>query len=399
VSTLAAATTLRGLPEAIAALAVGGTALLLAFASLTRPAARLARWPLASALLGGGWIALACGVALGPIGSGLLRRDSVTGLEPLGQVCLAWIGLLVGLQMKGSLFAAVPNSLLRWIAIDAITSFAGAGLIAWLCLRTAAPSADLRTLWPVVAMIGAATIGWSGELRSLHGLDTRAARISALIQGGAGLGSAIAVVASDLITLAPTGSQSLVTTLAIAAAALVALRATLGLETGHQGRLTLALLGTLALVAGAAAIAGASALPGAFLLGMAITNLRGGAMRKLERLVAESEPAVAAVFFLLTGILLSRSAGWWPWMIAGGLVALRILAKPIVARVALGSAWDEPGALRLQPAPVRQAPIAIAIAVSTLLVHDTGVERGCLLALVMSGLASAVLPLLWRARP
>ena len=98
-TTLASATTLRGLPEAIAALAVGGTALLLAFASLTRPAARLARWPLASALLGGGWIALACGVALGPLGAGLLRRESVAELEPLGQLCLAWIGLLVGIQL------------------------------------------------------------------------------------------------------------------------------------------------------------------------------------------------------------------------------------------------------------------------------------------------------------
>jgi hypothetical protein len=222
--------------------------------------------------------------------------------------------------------------------------------------------------------------------------------MAALIQGGAGLGSAIAIVASDLITLAPSGSHSIVTTLAIAAAALLALRATLGTDTGNQGRLTLALLGTLALVSGAAAIAGSSALPGAFLLGMAITNLRGGAMRRLERLVAESEPAVAAVFFLLTGILLGGSVGWWPWMIAGGLLTLRIVAKPLVARIALGAAWDEPGALRLQPAPVRQAPIAIAIAVATLLVHDTSVERGCLAALVISGLSSAVLPLLWRAR-
>ncbi len=397
-NTLASATTLRGLPEAIAALAVGGTALLLAFLSLTRPAARLARWPLASALLGGGWIALACGVALGPLGAGLLRRESVAELEPLGQMCLAWIGLLVGMQMKGTLLAAVPTPLLRWITLDAVVSFVGAATVSWWALRTAAPQVDLRVMWPLLAMIGAASIGWSGELRSLHGLDARASGVPALIQGGAGLGSAIAIVASDLVTLKPGGSASLITTLAIAAAATVALRATLGTETGNQGRLTLALLGTLALVAGAAALAGASTLPGAFLLGMAITNLRGGSMRRMERLVAESEPAVAAVFFLLSGIILGRTPGWWPWIIAGGLLFVRIVAKPIVARIALGDAWDQPGARRLRPAPVRQAPIAVALAVAALLAHDTVAERGCLLALVLCGLGSGVLPLLWRAR-
>ena len=131
---------------------------------------------------------------------------------------------------------------------------------------------------------------------------------------------------------------------------------------------------------------------------MAITNLRGGSMRRMERLVAESEPAVAAVFFLLSGIILGRTPGWWPWMIAGGLLFVRIVAKPVVARIALGSAWEEPGAHRLRAAPVRQAPIAVALAVAALLAHDTVAERGCLLALVLCGLGSGVLPLLWRAR-
>ena len=397
-SAAASATALGGLPQAIAALAVGGTALMLAFASLTRPAARLARWPLASALLGGGWIALACGVALGPMGVGVLRRDSVVELEPLGQVCLAWIGLLVGMQMKSSLLAAVPAPLARWVVMDSIVSFAGAATIAWLTLRMAAPTVPLRTLWPMLATIGAASIGWSGELRSLHGLDARAGRVAAWIQGGAGLGSAIAVVASDLISVSPTGPNSLVTTLTIAIAATLALRSTLGTQPGSQGRLTLALLGTLALVAGAAAMTGSSPLPGAFLLGMAITNLRGGSMRRLERLVSESEPAVAAVFFLLAGIILGDTAGSWPWLIAGGLLLLRIVAKPLVAGIVLGDAWNEPGAARLRPAPVRQAPIAIALTMAALLMHDTGLERGCLLALVLSGLGSGVLPLLWRSR-
>jgi hypothetical protein len=393
---------LGGFPAAVAALVVGGTAMLLAFASLTRPAARLARWPLASALLGGGWIALACGLACGAtldqFGPEFARREAILELRPLGQLGLAWIGLLVGLQMKGTLLSAVPQPLWRWVAIDACASFAGGAAIAFLLLRMAAPGIGLGMAWSAIALVGAATIGWSGELRSLHGLDTRAARATALIRAGAGLGSALAIVASDLIAMSPEGARSLWATLAISGAAALALRATLGAEQGSQGRLTLALLGTLALVAGAAAHVGSSPLPGAFLLGMVITNLRGGSMRRLERLVSESEPAVAAVFFLLAGILLTRVPGWWPWMIAGSLVCMRIAIKPLIAHLALADAWNEQGARRLRAAPMRQAPIAVALAVAALLSRDSGVERGMLLALVAAGVGSGVLPLLWRAR-
>ena len=90
-----AAAALGGVSHAMAALAIGATALLLAFVSLSRPAARLARWPLASALLGGGWIALLAGTLLGPGGFGLLHRESLIELRPLTQLGLAWIGLLV----------------------------------------------------------------------------------------------------------------------------------------------------------------------------------------------------------------------------------------------------------------------------------------------------------------
>jgi hypothetical protein len=47
---------------------------------------------------------------------------------------------------------------------------------------------------------------------------------------------------------------------------------------------------------------------------------------------------------------------------------------------------------------VRQAPIAIALGVAALQSHDGSVERGILLALTAVGLASGVLPLLWRSR-
>lgn len=387
----------QGVSHAMAAMAIGATALLLAFVSLSRPAARLARWPLASALLGGGWIALLAGTLLGPGGFGLLHRESLIELRPLTQLGLAWIGLLVGLQMKRSLLALVPTPLWRWIAVDAVISFITVAAWTFLVLW-AAPSSTLRTIWPIASLAGAASIGWSGELRSLRGLDARAVRVAALVQAGAGLGSVLAIVLSDLISFSPEGSRSLVATMLVAAVAGTSLRAVLGSQVGSDGRLTLALLATLSLVAGAAAAMDATPLPGAFLLGMIVTNTQGGSMRRMERLVSESEPAVAAIFFLLAGVLLDGVNMGWPWLIAGGMLLVRLVAKPLIATVTVGQAWKEPGAARLRSASVRQAPIAIALGVAALQSHDGSAERGILLALSAVGLASSVLPLLWRSR-
>ena len=97
-------------------------------------------------------------------------------------------------------------------------------------------------------------------------------------------------------------------------------------------------------------------------------------------------------------ILLQGGLGWWPWALAGALTALRLALKPIAAIVALGHRWNEPGASRLRAAPVRQAPIAIVLAVASLQAHDTPMLRAALLALSVTGVACVVLPLLWRPR-
>jgi Kef-type K+ transport system membrane component KefB len=383
-----------GLAQAFATLAAGGTALLLAFLSLTRPAARLARWPLASALVGGGWLALAAGLVLGPGGTGLLRNQALVELRPLTQLGLAWVGLLVGLQMRRDLVAAVPNTLWRWVITDAAVAFLAGAAVTVACLRSLTPDMELSRLWPVASLAGAACIGWSGELRSLRGLDVRAPQVAAWMQAGAGLGSALAIIASDLVTMSPRGSQGLFAVLAIAGAAALSLRTVLGPQSGQDGRLILALVATLATVAGAGAAMDASPMTGAFLLGLVVANLRGGPMRRMERLVSESEPAVAAIFFMLAGVMLGGVGGRWPWVLAGALLAARILLKPLVAWWALGTRWREPGAGKLRAGTLRQAPIAVALAVAAVQVHDTTTERGLLLTVVLVGVSSGLLPLL-----
>ncbi|MGA1266256.1 MAG: hypothetical protein ACO32J_03635 [Phycisphaerales bacterium] len=384
--------------RAIAVMIVATVALLLAFLSITRPAARLARRPLASALRGGGWLALLAGLLLGPGGFELLQRGSVLELRPLTQLGLAWIGFLVGLQLKRSLVAAIPALLWRWVAADAVVSMVVGTLAAGAVLAWASGTTDVGLLWPAASLVGAASIGWSGELRSLRGFDTRAPDVAAMVRAGAGLCTAVAVVIADIASSDFHESRWLVTTVAVVAAATLSLRAVLGRNVIPDGGIILALLATLALVAGAAAAIQTGPILGGFLLGGVITNLRGGSMRRMERLVMESEPAVAAIFFLLAGVLLGGADGAWPWVLAACMVGIRCTLKPVVASRVPAWLWQRPGAARMQSAVVRQAPIAVALAVAAAIDRYAMTERGVLTAVVISGMASTVLPLLWRRR-
>lgn len=383
--------------RAIAVMIVATAALLLAFLSVTRPAARLARRPLASALLGGGWLALLAGLLLGPGGFELLRPGSVLELRPLTQLGLAWIGFLVGLQLKRSLVTAVPPLLWRWVLVDAAASLLVGTLLGGAVLMWASGARDWTATWPCAALAGAATIGWSGELRSLRGFDASSPHVAAMVRAGAGLCTVVALVMGGLATTDLTESKWIVATIAVVIAAAVSLRAALGGRVVADGGIILALLATLSLVAGAAAAIVTGPLLGAFLLGMVVTNMPGGSMRRMERLVMESEPAVAAIFFLLAGVLLG-GVGDWPWVLALAMVGGRLVLKPWIASRVPATLWRDAASSRMQAAVVRQAPIAVALAVAAVMSRYAETERGVLLAVVITGMASTVMPLLWRGR-
>jgi Kef-type K+ transport system membrane component KefB len=397
--------------HALSALTIGAIAFGLASLSLTRHAVKLLRHPVAAALIGGGWVALAAGALLGPLGCNVLKDDSLLELRPLLQLGLAWIGFLVGLQLKRSVLAQVPGSLWRWIALDAAVSVVGGGAVAACILRPTAPDGALGTLWIPCALVACATVGWSGELRSLRGLDARAPQLATLIHAGAGLGSAAAVLlygvaalqASDAAAGASSldaahGALGLLITAAVSLVAAAAIHAALRLESWSDGRIIATLVGALAFVAGVATALHGSPMLGACLLGAIITNKSSGALRRLERLVAESEVAVASMFFLLAGAMLSPSTDLRPWWIAAALLALRGAVKSPVARACSGAAWPEPGARAMHVAPVRQAPIAIVLAAAALIERSDPSRRGALMALAACGVASHLIPLLWRAR-
>jgi Kef-type K+ transport system membrane component KefB len=138
---------------------------------------------------------------------------------------------------------------------------------------------------------------------------------------------------------------------------------------------------------------------GACALGVMIANMRSGAMRKLERVITGSETAVASIFFLLAGAMVNPIVAWWPWIIAALVLAFRVVFKVPTTRLFSGNTWIERGADSIHFATIRQAPIAIPLAIASLLERTDNVQSTMLLVVATVGVFSNVIPLLWKRQP
>ncbi len=393
----------------ISALAIGALAFGLASLALTRKAAKISRIPIAAALIGGGWVFFAVGLLIGPIGIDLLKLDLLTELRPLLQIGLAWIGLLVGLQAKRSIMAQIPGSLWKWIAVDCLASVIVGVFITGIVLLWIAPQASYGALCLPCVLIGCATIGWTAELRSLRGLDARSPLLATLTQAGAGLAVILAITIHGIVSLYVTtieggiitpnfgqGSIGLISTMFVAGVCAMTMRLLLQQESWNDGRIIVSLIGTLALIAGVSTVLDGSPMFGACVLGVMIANMRSGAMRRLERVITGSETAIASILFLLAGAIVDPIAAWWPWIIAAIVLTFRVVFKVPLARVYSGNTWLERGSNNIHFATIRQAPIAIALAIASLLELNNSAQRVMLLVLAIVGVLSNIIPLLWR---
>ena len=395
--------------RALSVLAIGALVFGLASLALTRRAAKFSRIPIVAALIGGGWMFFGVGLLLGPIGFHFLTNESLTELRPLLQLGLAWIGLLVGLQAKRAIMAQVPAVLWKWIAVDCVASVCTGVIITAVTLIWIAPEATWGALCFPCVLIGCATIGWTAELRSLRGLDARSPRLGTLTQAGAGLAVIIAITIHGIVSLNTSvlsdgtialnlgwGSLGFIITLLVAGVCAMAMRLLLQRESWNDGRIIVSLIGTLALIAGVATVLDGSPMFGACALGVMIANMRSGAMRKLERVITGSETAVASIFFLLAGAMVNPIVAWWPWIIAVIVLAFRVVFKVPVTRIFSGNMWIERGADSVHFATIRQAPIAIPLAIASLLERTDSVQSAMLLVLAIIGVMSNVIPLLWK---
>ena len=395
--------------RALSVLAVGALVFGLASLALTRRAAKFSRIPIVAALIGGGWMFFGVGLLLGPIGFHFLTNESLTELRPLLQLGLAWIGLLVGLQAKHAIMVQVPAVLWKWIAVDCVASVCTGVIITAVTLIWIAPEATWGALCFPCVLIGCATIGWTAELRSLRGLDARSPRLGTLTQAGAGLAVIIAITIHGIVSLNTSvlsdgtialnlgwGSLGFIITLLVASVCAMAMRLLLQRESWNDGRIIVSLIGTLALIAGVATVLDGSPMFGACALGVMIANMRSGAMRKLERVITGSETAVASIFFLLAGAMVNPIVAWWPWIIAALVLAFRVVFKVPTTRMFSGNTWIERGADSIHFATIRQAPIAIPLAIASLLERTDNVQSTMLLVVATVGVFSNVIPLLWK---
>jgi len=141
----------------------------------------------------------------------------------------------------------------------------------------------------------------------------------------------------------------------------------------------------VAFTAGIASQLGLSPLLVSMLTGCVIANLKGTDLRLFERFILQAEPIVGAVFGLLAGMLLNIHIGLAELGIAGGIVALRVIVKPILWTVfrdkntSISKGWEG-------VAPVRQARIAIALGVSFYLVLPGEFAERLLTIVVLAGL-------------
>ena len=305
--------------------------------------------------------------------------------------------------------AQVPAVLWKWIAVDCVASVCTGVIITAVTLIWIAPEATWGALCFPCVLIGCATIGWTAELRSLRGLDARSPRLGTLTQAGAGLAVIIAITIHGIVSLNTSvlsdgtialnlgwGSLGFIITLLVAGVCAMAMRLLLQRESWNDGRIIVSLIGTLALIAGVATVLDGSPMFGACALGVMIANMRSGAMRKLERVITGSETAVASIFFLLAGAMVNPIVAWWPWIIAALVLAFRVVFKVPTTRMFSGNTWIERGADSIHFATIRQAPIAIPLAIASLLERTDNVQSTMLLVVATVGVFSNVIPLLWK---
>ena len=226
---------------------------------------------------------------------------------------------------------------------------------------------------------------------------------SVLVSAGAGLASVLAISLLGLALLpisesaeaapleARLGLVRLGVLVGVAVLAGSAARFIVGSVERNSPQMLVVLLGLVCLVGGIADAAGIPPLLSGLLAGAVIANLPEGPARELGTVLRRGETAGAILLYAVAGVLATFEPGWGAVLLAVGLAASRALLKTWWMSKALRGGGEElPRGTPLRLAAVRQAPIAVAIAVSLVLVEDSQLSRTILSVVVMTGLLSSL---------
>ncbi len=389
-------------------LAVAIVVVLSLFAT-ARPFYRIQRTRAVGALISGGWAAIAVGILLGPHALHVIDGNVLLEVRPLLMIGLGWIGVIVGMQGRREIFRRIPSALWRWTLIDAVLSVLLTATIAAIVMSLWLPPGHRTPSWifaPVV-MLASCMIGWAPETRSIRvRLTPPAGRLAVLVQSGAGLSGMLAIGLFGL-TFSLTGRDEAgrmgFTMLEAASGVVVALAVATLLGLGGRFMLRRAdrsrpetltvFIGLVALFAGVAADLEVSPLLGSMLAGIVIANLAGPRLRAFERFILGAEHTVALMFSLLAGVLLEPAVGLWGVWLVTALLLIRLAVKPYAMSRGLSAhAHELPPRSVLYAAPIRQSPVAIAIAVGFVISEASMFNRRLLTVIVLVGLAGELIP-------
>ena len=401
-------------PDSTQALQVfGATALVVTLGLLatTRHAYRWQRIPAVGAMMSGGWVAIALGALLGPHVLHVIDGEVLLNVRPLLMIGLGWVGVIVGMQGQSELLKRVPRVLWKWTLSDAVLSILFTGAIAMVAMSFWLPVQYRTAAWalgPALAM-AACMVGWSPETRSIRVVHTpEANRLAVLVESGAGLSAMLAIGLFGL-TFGLTGRDetgqmrfflaraAVEILIAIVVAILLGFGGRFMLRRADRSRpdMLAVFLGLVAISAGVAADLWFSVLLGSMMVGVVVANLAGPRLRDFERFIMGAEHAVALMFFLLAGVLLDPTIGPWGTILVIMLVVVRLAVKPLaMARSVAAYAGELPLRSALYAAPVRQSPVAIAIAVGLVLSEASMFNRRLLTIIALVGLFSELLPFL-----
>ena len=373
----------------------------------------LRRWRPLAVLLSGGWAAVAAGILIGPAGAGLVTDETALNATPLVTAGLGWIGLMIGLQLRRDVLRALPRVATGLTLADAAASVAVFGAVGALGLSLMREGRfDAAWLLGPAALLACAGVGWAQETRSLGVAATDGdTKLALLVRTSGALGAVVAVCGFGLLgTLAARGADGahelnpamaavrLGACAGLGVAVALLARFGLGLAGRRRGEQLVVFLGVVAFVAGVGIQFEVSPIFTAMLVGAVIANLGGVDLRRFERFILKAEHAVATAFALLAGVLLSVDVGAVELGLALALASLRLVTKPVLLRGAAtsraGATAGMPGSSPLVIATVRQAPVAVALAVGFVLVDRTELSARLLTVVVLTGVVADVLPLL-----
>jgi Kef-type K+ transport system membrane component KefB len=187
---------------------------------------------------------------------------------------------------------------------------------------------------------------------------------------------------------------------AVGALLAVVAKEALRIAGNHRAEMLVVFLGVVGLAAGISADLGVSPLLPAMITGATLANLRTSGPSDsvantavFGRFILQAEHVVATIFALLAGVLLDPRVLLPGAAIVAALVLVRMLIKPAVFVMVDSSNNADGDSTRLlaRTASIRQSPVAVALAVSLVVLASVEDAQRLLTIVVLVGIACDLL--------